>query len=39
MIFTPVQIIVPPEVTVKREDLAASLAVLSRRLRQGDKER
>lgn len=37
--FTPVQIIVPPEVTVKREDLAASLAVLSRRLRQGDKER
>ncbi|HRR33993.1 MAG TPA: redox-sensing transcriptional repressor Rex [Kiritimatiellia bacterium] len=37
--FTPVQIAVPPEVTVKREDLAASLAVLSHRLRRGDKGR
>ncbi|MEI7899553.1 MAG: redox-sensing transcriptional repressor Rex [bacterium] len=33
--FTPVQLSVPADVTVKREDLAASLAVLSHRLRQG----
>ncbi len=33
--FTPVQLAVPPEVRVKREDLAAGLAVLSRRLRDG----
>lgn len=37
--FTPVQISVPPEVIIKREDLAASLAVLSHRLRRGDKGR
>ena len=37
--FTPVQIAVPPEVIIKREDLAASLAVLSHRLRRGDKGR
>ncbi|MDR2850324.1 MAG: redox-sensing transcriptional repressor Rex [Verrucomicrobiota bacterium] len=34
--FTPVQLSVPPEVKVKREDLAASLAVLSHRLRRGE---
>ena len=36
--FTPVQLFVPADVMVKREDLAASLAVLSHRLRRGDKE-
>ncbi|MDX9866417.1 MAG: redox-sensing transcriptional repressor Rex [Kiritimatiellia bacterium] len=33
--FTPVQLAVPSDVIVKREDLAAGLAVLSHRLRQG----
>jgi redox-sensing transcriptional repressor len=37
--FTPVQLAVPPGVTVKREDLAASLAVLSHRLRRGEREK
>ena len=35
--FTPTQLSVPSDVIVKREDLAASLAVLSHRLRHGDK--
>ena len=35
--FTPVQLTVPPNVKIKREDLAASLAVLSLRLRRGEK--
>ncbi len=35
--FTPVQLSVPADVIVKREDLAASLAVLSHRLRRGEK--
>ena len=35
--FTPVQLSVPADVIVKREDLAASLAVLSHRLRHGEK--
>jgi len=35
--FTPVQLCVPADVIVKREDLAASLAVLSHRLRRGEK--
>ena len=35
--FTPVQLTVPANVKIKREDLAASLAVLSRRLRHGEK--
>jgi len=35
--FTPVQLSVPSDVIVKREDLAASLAVLSHRLRHGEK--
>lgn len=35
--FTPVQLSVPSDVIVKREDLAASLAVLSHRLRRGVK--
>jgi len=34
--FTPVQLSVPADVIVKREDLAASLAVLSHRLRHGE---
>lgn len=34
--FTPVQLSVPADVIVKREDLTASLAVLSHRLRHGD---
>lgn len=37
--FTPVQLSVPEDVIVKREDLAASLAVLSHRLRNGEKAR
>ena len=37
--FTPVQLSVPPDVIVKREDLAASLAVLSHRLRHGEKQK
>lgn len=37
--FTPVQLSVPEDVIVKREDLAASLAVLSHRLRNGEKVR
>lgn len=37
--FTPIQLSVPPDVIVKREDLAASLAVLSHRLRHGGKPR
>lgn len=35
--FTPVQLSVPADVIVKREDLAASLAVLSHRLRHGER--
>ena len=35
--FTPAQLSVPSDVIVKREDLAASLAVLSHRLRHGEK--
>lgn len=35
--FTPVQLSVPANVKIKREDLAASLAVLSRRLHHGEK--
>ena len=35
--LTPVQLCVPADVIVKREDLAASLAVLSHRLRRGEK--
>ena len=35
--FTPTQLSVPADVIVKREDLAASLAVLSHRLRHGEK--
>ncbi len=35
--FTPVQLSVPLDVIVKREDLAANLAVLSHRLRRGEK--
>lgn len=35
--FTPTQLSVPSDVIVKREDLAASLAVLSHRLRHGEK--
>ena len=34
--FTPTQLSVPADVIVKREDLAASLAVLSHRLRHGE---
>ncbi len=34
--FTPVQLSVPADVIVKREDLAAGLAVLSHRLRHGE---
>jgi len=34
--FTPTQLSVPSDVIVKREDLAASLAVLSHRLRHGE---
>jgi len=34
--FTPVQLSVPTDVIVKREDLAAGLAVLSHRLRHGE---
>ena len=37
--FTPVQLTVPANVKIKREDLAASLAVLSRRLRHGHGEK
>lgn len=37
--FTPVQLSVPADVIVKREDLAASLAVLSHRLRNGEKSK
>jgi redox-sensing transcriptional repressor len=37
--FTPVQLSVPADVMVKREDLAASLAVLSHRLRHGERTR
>lgn len=35
--FTPAQLTVPANVKIKREDLAASLAVLSRRLHHGEK--
>lgn len=35
--FTPVQLSVPEDVIVKREDLAAGLAVLSHRLKHGEK--
>jgi redox-sensing transcriptional repressor len=35
--FTPVQLSVPDDVIVKREDLAASLAVLSHRLHHGER--
>lgn len=37
--FTPVQLTVPSDVMVKREDLAASLAVLSHRLRRKERGR
>ncbi len=37
--FTPVQLSVPLDVIVKREDLAANLAVLSHRLRRGEKNK